>query len=282
MPLVTSKDMLVKAKAGGYAVGAFNGENLEMIQAIIAAAEEVQAPVIVQTTSSTIRYASPAIYAGIVKGIAEKASVPVALHLDHGNSYELAVECVNHGYSSIMIDGSHGTFEENVAITNQVIHYCRERGIPVEAELGKVGGKEDDVIAENDMNTDVDEAVEFYRQTQVDFLAIAIGTAHGFYHGTPHLNKERINEIAARLPIPLVLHGTSGIADEEVADCVRRGMCKVNYATELRDTYTKAVKEVLASDEHVFDPKVYGKAAREAVKQVVMSHMKNIGSDGKA
>ena len=282
MPLVTSKDMLIKAREGGYAVGAFNGENLEMMQAIIAAAEELHAPVIVQTTSSTIKYASPAVYAGIVRGIAEQASIPVALHLDHGNSYELAVECVNQGYSSIMIDGSHGSFQENVIITNKVISYCRERGIPVEAELGKVGGKEDDVIAENDMNTDVEEAVLFYEQTQVDFLAIAIGTSHGFYHGTPHLNKERINEIAARIPIPLVLHGTSGIAEEEVTDCVRRGMCKVNYATELRDTYTQAVKEVLLQDESVFDPKVYGKVAREAVKQVVMGHIRNIGSAGKA
>ncbi|MCR5716741.1 MAG: class II fructose-bisphosphate aldolase [Lachnospiraceae bacterium] len=282
MPLVDSKKMLTDARAGGYAVGAFNAENMEMVKAIIAAAEELKAPVMIQTTPSTIKYGNSATYAAIVKAEAQKASVPVALHLDHGSSYELAVECVENGYTSIMIDGSKLPFEENIAVSKKVVEYCHGKNLPVEAELGRVGGKEDDVTDDMDTHTDVGEAVEFVEKTGVDFLAVAIGTAHGFYVGTPVLDKQRLSEIAAKVSIPLVLHGASGISDSDVADCVSRGISKVNFATELRVAYTDAGKALLKEKPETFDPKALGKVGMEAVKQLVMGRMKVCGCDGKA
>ena len=281
MPLVDSKKMLSDAKKGRYAVGAFNAENMEMIKAIIAAAEELKAPVMIQTTPSTIRYGSSATYAAIVKAEAERAEVPVCLHLDHGSNYELVAECISNGYTSVMIDGSQEEFEGNIAVTKKVVEYAKSYGIPVEAELGKVGGKEDDLETEADTNTDPKQAVEFAEKTGIDSLAVAIGTAHGFYVGTPVLDKERLSAIANVVSIPLVLHGASGISDEEVADCVRRGICKVNFATELRAAYTQACKKLLQDYPNTYDPKAYGKAGMEAVKELVMNRMRICGCDGK-
>jgi len=282
MPLVDSKKMLLDARKGGYAVGAFNAENMEMVKAIIAAAQELKAPVMIQTTPSTIKYGSSATYAAIVKAEAAKASVPVCLHLDHGSSYELAVECIENGYTSVMMDGSKEELEGNIAISKKVAEYAHARNIPVEAELGRVGGKEDDLSVELDTHTNVKEAVEFVERTGVDSLAIAIGTAHGFYVGTPVLDKERLSEIAKVVSIPLVLHGASGISDEDVADCVRRGISKVNFATELRVAYTDAFKKLYKEDPDNFDPKSYGKVGMAAVKTLVMNRMKVCGCSGKA
>ena len=282
MSLVTSKQMLLDARSGGYAVGAFNAENMEMLKAIIAAAEELKAPVMIQTTGSTIKYGNSATYAAICKAEAEKASVPVCMHLDHGNSYELAVHCIADGYTSIMIDGSHESFEDNIALTKKVVDYAHTKDIPVEAELGKVGGKEDDVVADGDIYTDVNDAVAFVERTGVDSLAIAIGTAHGFYKGTPVLDKERLSEIAKVVSIPLVLHGASGIADAEVADCVSRGISKVNFATELRKAFTDACRKLAKEDENVFDPKAFGKVGMAAVTKLVENRMRVCGCDGKA
>lgn len=282
MPLVTSKQMLDEARKEGYAVGAFNAENMEMVKAIVAAAEAVQAPVMIQTTPSTIRYGTSAMYAAMVKAEATKATVPVAVHLDHGSSYELAMECMDNGYTSIMIDGSGEEFSKNIEVTKRVVEEAHKRGLPVEAELGKVGGKEDDLDVEVDTNTDVNEAVEFVEKTGIDFLAVAIGTAHGFYVGTPVLDKERLSEIAKLIDIPLVLHGASGISDEEVADCVSRGIAKVNFATELRVAYTDAMKKLHDEKPETFDPKAYGKVGMEAVQALVMNRMKVCGCDGKA
>ena len=282
MPLVDSKKMLLDAQKRGYAVGAFNAENMEMIKAVIAAAEELKAPVMIQTTPSTIKYGTSATLAAIVKAEAQRASVPVCLHLDHGSSYELIVECINQGYTSVMIDGSHEDFENNIAITKKAAEYARSKGIPVEAELGKVGGKEDDLEAEADTNTDPLQAKEFVERTDVDSLAVAIGTAHGFYIGTPVLDKERLSEIAKTVSIPLVLHGASGISDDEVADCVRRGICKVNFATELRASFTDACKKLYNESPDTFDPKAFGKAGMAAEKELVMNRMKVCGCDGKA
>lgn len=274
--------MLLAAQKGGYAVGAFNAENMEMIKAIIAAAEELNAPVMLQTTSSTIKYGTSATYAAIVKAEAEKVSVPVCLHLDHGSSYDLAVQCIKDGYTSIMIDGSHENFENNIAVTKKVVEYAHKAGIPVEAELGKVGGKEDDVIADGNIYTDVNDAVTFVKETGVDSLAIAIGTAHGFYKGTPVLDKERLSDIAKVVTIPLVLHGASGIADSEIRDCVSRGICKVNFATELRAAYTNAIRKLAEENSKEFDPKAFGKVGMAAVKELVMNRIQVCGSAGKA
>ena len=282
MPLVTSEKMLLDAKKDGYAVGAFNVENMEMVKAVIAAAEELNAPVMLQTTPSTVKYGTLETFAGIVKAEAAKTKIPVCLHLDHGNSFELAVQAMKAGYTSVMIDGSHEDFENNIAVTKKVVDVANAFGIPVEAELGKVGGKEDDLEADADTNTDPQEAKEFVERTGVTSLAVAIGTAHGFYVGTPVLDKERLSEIREVVDIPLVLHGASGLSDEDVMDCVKRGICKVNFATELRAAYSKAVKELLAEKPDTIDPKAYGKTAIAAVKELVMARMKVCGCDGKA
>ena len=282
MPLVTTKQMLLDAQKGNYAVGAFNVENMEMVMAVMEAAEELKSPVIMQTTPSTVKYAGLDFFLANVKAAAERASVPVAMHLDHGSSFELAMQAYRTGYTSIMIDGSHGSFEENIAVSKAVADACTPSGIPVEAELGKVGGKEDDLEAEADTNTDPQEAKEFVERTGVTSLAVAIGTAHGFYVGTPVLDKERLSEIREVVDIPLVLHGASGLSDEDVSDCVKRGICKVNFATELRAAYTKAVKELLEEKPDTIDPKAYGKVGIQAVKELVMARMKVCGCDGKA
>ena len=282
MPLVTSEKMLKDAQAGGYAVGAFNVENMEMVKAVIAAAEELRAPVMLQTTPSTIKYGTLATYAGIVKAEAEKASVPVCLHLDHGSSFELAVQALKAGYTSVMIDGSKLDFEGNVEVSKKVADVANAIGIPVEAELGKVGGKEDDLEAEAETNTDPAQAKEFAERTGIASLAVAIGTAHGFYVGTPVLDKERLTEIRKVVDIPLVLHGASGLTDQDVRDCVQRGICKVNFATELRAAYTSAIRKLLSNDPSVFDPKALGKAGMAAVTELVKGRMKVCGCDGKA
>lgn len=283
MALVTTKQMLTDAQKGGYAVGAFNVENMEMVQAVIAAAEEKNSPVILQTTPSTLKYATPEMFFANARAEAEKASVPIAMHLDHGSSFELAMKCFRAGYTSIMIDGSHGTFEENIAVSKSVAEVCHAADVPVEAELGKVGGKEDDLDGgEGNPYTDPKQAAEFVEATGVDFLAVAIGTAHGVYKGVPKLDKERLSEIRKVVSIPLVLHGTSGVPDEDVRDCIARGICKVNYATDLRIAFSKGVKQVMSENPDVFDPKKYNAVGREEVKQYVMDKMEVVGSVGKA
>ena len=282
MPLVTSEKMLLDAQKGGYAVGAFNVENMEMVKAVLAAAEELKAPVMLQTTPGTIKYGTVETYAAIVKAEAEKVSVPVCLHLDHGDSFELAVQAMKAGYTSVMIDGSHEDFENNIAITKKVVDVAKAIGIPVEAELGKVGGKEDDLEADADTNTDPVEAKEFVERTGVSSLAVAIGTAHGFYVGTPVLDKPRVSAIKEVVPVPLVLHGASGLSEEDVKECVERGMCKVNFATELRAAYTAAVKKLREEKPETYDPKKLGIVGMEAVKEQVMLRMKMCGCDGKA
>ena len=242
MSLVTTKDLMLDAQKNHYAIGAFNAENMEMVQAIIAAAEELRAPVIVQTTPGTLKYASPAMFHAMVAAAASEASVPVVMHLDHGSSYELAMQAFRAGYTSVMIDGSHHVFEENIEITKSVVRACHAAGIPVEAELGKVGGKEDDLDGGNGNGYTVpSEAAEFAERTGVDSLA-----------------------------------------DDAVRECVARGMCKVNYATDLRIAFSKGLKEYLAKDPEVFDPKKYSAVGREYVKEYVKSKILVCGSNGKA
>ncbi len=283
MPLVTTKEMFQKAQAGQYAVGAFNVENLEMVMAVIRAAEELNAPVIMQSTPSTVKYAGLDYYLAMAKAAAERASVPVAMHLDHGNTFELAMQALRTGYTSIMIDGSHGSFEENIALTRRVAEACLPSDISVEAELGKVGGKEDDLEAEHDSPyTDPQQAKEFVERTNVCSLAVAIGTAHGLYHGTPKLDLERLSAIHEVVSIPLVLHGASGVPDDAVRESIKRGICKVNFATELRIAYSDGVKKYLAENPDGFDPKKYGAAGMENVTALVKEKICVCGSNGKA
>lgn len=283
MPLTITKQLLSDAQKGGYAVGAFNVENMEMVQAVLAAAEELQSPVIMQTTPSTVKYAGLDYYLANVRTAAERASVPVVMHLDHGSSFELAMQALRTGYTSIMIDGSHDPFDENVAVTKSVVDACHPSGVPVEAELGKVGGKEDDLEGgEGNPYTDPQEAKAFVEATGVDSLAVAIGTAHGVYKGTPKLDVNRLSEIREVVSIPLVLHGTSGVPDDAVIECIRRGICKVNYATDLRIAFTKGVTDYLKENPDAIDPKKYNARGREEVKKYVMSKMNVCGSVGKA
>ena len=282
MSFVTSEQMLLDAQKGGYAVGAFNVENMEMVMAVIAAAEEMRAPLMMQTTPSTIKYAGLGMYLANVKAAAEKASVPVCLHLDHGDSFDLAMQALRTGYTSIMIDGSHNVLEENIALTKSVVAACSPSGIPVEAELGKVGGKEDDLDGGNGGYTDPLEAKEFAERTGISSLAVAIGTAHGVYKGEPKLDLDRLAEIREVVSVPLVLHGASGLSEEAVKESIRRGICKVNFATELRIAYTAGVKQFLEENPEAFDPKKYGKEAMERVKEIVKLRMGMCGCVGKA
>lgn len=283
MPLVTSKELLLDAKSGGYAVGAFNVENMEMVQAVVAAAEELSSPVIIQTTPGTLKYAAAELYYANVAAAAKAARIPVVMHLDHGSSFDLALRAFRAGYTSIMIDGSQREFEENIALTKSVVDACHAGGVPVEAELGKVGGKEDDLNGgEGSGYTVPEEAAEFVERTSVDFLAVAIGTAHGVYKGIPKLDVERISRIRELVDVPLVLHGTSGVPDETVRECIARGMCKVNYATDLRIAFTNGVREYLQQNPDAYDPKKYGAVGRERVKQYVKQKILVCGSNGKA
>lgn len=273
MPLVTSEKLLIDAQKGGYAVGAFNAENMEMVQAIIEAAEELRAPVIIQTTPGSVKYGGlHYFYANVCAG-ASRATVPVVLHLDHGSSFELASQAYRVGYTSIMIDGSKLSFEDNINLSRKVVDMCSAGNIPVEAELGTVGGKEDDHESNGDIYTDPEKAAEFVERTGVSSLAVAIGTAHGFYAKTPVLDLNRLEAIRKVVDIPLVLHGASGLSDEQVKECIKRGITKVNFATELRAAFSKGVKKAIGDNPDVIDPKAYNKVGKEYVKELVKEKM---------
>lgn len=282
MSFVTTEQMMRQADQGGYAIGAFNVENMEMVMAVIRAAEEMNAPVILQTTPSTIKYASLLLYYSNVRAAAENARVPVALHLDHGNSFELAMQAFRTGYTSIMIDGSKQPLKDNILLTKRVVDACSVSGIPVEAELGKVGGKEDNLECNDPGYTDPDDAVTFVTETGISSLAVAIGTAHGIYKGEPKLDMERLSQIRSKVSIPLVLHGASGVPDEAVRECICRGISKVNFATELRIAYSDGVKEFLKENPNAFDPKKYGADGMKHVTKLVKEKIKVCGCDNKA
>lgn len=278
MPLVRSKELLLDAQKNHYAIGAFNVENMEMMQAVIAAAEAENAPVILQTTPSTLKYADTSIYCTMAKVLAGNTFVPVAIHLDHGSSAELCEKAAKDGYTSLMIDGSKLPLEQNIKLTKKVVEMAKTYSIcpSIEAELGKLGGKEDDVEVKDgeDACTDVAEAIQFVEKTGIDSLAVAIGTAHGFYKGTPKLEFERLAEIRNNVSVPLVLHGSSGIEDKDVIKAISLGICKVNFATELRVAYSDAVKACIHQDPSVYDPKKYGALGRDAVTALVRHRIK--------
>ena len=282
--LVTSKELLLDAQKRGYAVGAFNVENMEMVMAVLAAAEETGSPVIMQTTPGTLKYAGLDFYYANIRTAAERTKIPVVCHLDHGNSFELACAAFRAGYTSIMIDGSKKPFEDNIALTKSVTDVCHAGNVPVEGELGKVGGKEDDLDNGEGENpyTDPDQAKEFVARTQVDSLAVGVGTSHGVYKGVPKVNVDVLSAIREAVPIPLVLHGTSGVPDEQVRDCVSRGICKVNYATDLRIALTAGVKKAIGEQPEAFDPKKYLAEGRKAVQSRVQELIRLLGSSGKA
>lgn len=280
MPLVTTEQMFRDADRGQYAIAAFNVENLEMVQAVVEAAEEWKSPVILQTSAKTVQYANVAIFHALVKAAADGVTVPIALHLDHGSSFELAMQALRAGYTSLMIDGSHEAFEDNVELSRKVAEACAPSKISVEAELGKVGGKEDDIDGGEGGLTEPLEAEEFVKRTKVTSLAVAIGTSHGVYKGAPKLDLERLSEINEAVNVPLVLHGGSGLSEEAIKECIKRGIRKVNYATELRIAYTEGVKQALSETPDMIDPKKFTSVGREKVKQMVIEKLKICGSVG--
>ena len=251
-----------------------------MLQAILAAAEELGSPVLLQTTPSTLKYMTLRQAYAMAKAEADAVRVPVALHLDHCESYEGVCDALDAGYSSVMIDASKLDFEENIAVTRKTVQAAHARGVTVEAELGTVGGKEDSHSA-SIAYTDPGEAVDFFRRTGVDIFAVAIGTAHGFYQGEPRLDFELLQKLAGLIDAPLVLHGGSGIPDEMIRKTIELGICKVNFATELRAAMTAAVRQAL-KDESIIDPKKFMAPGREAVKSLCMHKIRLCGSDHKA
>ena len=266
--LVSSLEMLLNAQRGKYAIPAFNIENLEMLMGVCKGAYELKSPVIIQTTPSTLRLIGTDYAYAMVSTAAKQYDIPTALHLDHGDNYNTVLNAIRSGYTSLMIDGSKLEFQKNISTTKGVVDMAKCLNIPVEAELGKVGGKEDDVVAPESCLTDPDEAVKFVDETGIDSLAVAIGTAHGLYKGLPRLDFDRLGEIRKVVSIPLVLHGGTGIPEDYIKRCIELGISKVNFATELRIAATTSVRSVLA-DEKVIDPKVYMKEVINSVSCLV-------------
>lgn len=284
MALVSSTQMLRTAREQGYCVGAFNVHTMEMLQAVVEAACEANAPLILQTTVGTVRHLGPEYVAAIARVASEEARVPIALHLDHCHEEELIMRCIEAGYTSVMIDASMHPFAENAEMTRRVVELARERGVNVEAELGKVGGVEDDLVVD-DADAALADPIEcerFIELTGVDTLAPAIGTAHGIYKGEPRIDFARIEEIARRVSVPLVLHGGSGIPEEQVKRAVQLGMAKMNVATELRIAFSQAIKGVFDNNPQENDPRTYMKQAKQAVKEVALAKMGMCGCVGKA
>jgi fructose-bisphosphate aldolase class II len=284
MALVPVIELLRRADKEGYAVGAFNANNMEIIQAIVAAAEKEHAPVIMQASQGAIKYAGLEFITGMVRIAAESAKVPVALHLDHGTDFDQVIKCIRSGFSSVMYDGSKLPLEENIAITNKVLEITRAIGVSVEAELGKIGGTEDDVhVSEREaMYTDPEQARYFVEQTGVESLAIAIGTAHGQYKGDPKLDFERLQKIKNLVKIPIVLHGSSGVSDESVRKAISLGVCKVNIDTNIREAFVWEMRRRMEADPNEIDPRQILGPARDAAIAIIREKIRVFGSSGKA
>ena len=284
MPLVSSTPMLIKAREGGYCVAAFNVHTLEMLQAVVEAAEELQSPLILQSTVGTVKHLGADYIVAAAAVAANRGSIPIALHLDHCTDFDLIVQCIRAGYTSIMMDASMYSFQENVARTLKVVELAKAIGINVEAELGKVGGVEDDiVVSEHEaLMADPAECELFMKLTGVSTLAPAVGTAHGIYKGDPKIDFDRIGKIAKLVSEPLVLHGGSGIPEEQVRRAVSLGMAKMNVATELRIVFSDAIKQVFAQNPEENDPRKYMVPAKLALKEAAKVKMILCGSVGKA
>jgi len=284
MPLVSMTEMLQKAKAGKYAVGQFNMNNLEFTQAIVQAAEEENSPVILGVSEGAARYMGLEYTVAMAKAAAETAKVPIALHLDHGSTFEVAMKFIRAGFSSVMFDGSHHSYEENVTLTKKVVEAAHPMGVSVEGELGTIGGVEDDLSVDeaNAQLAKPEEAISFYKATGVDALAIAVGSAHGIYVGEPKIHHDIIKAVSDEIDIPLVLHGGSGIPDDSITKAIAVGIGKINVNTENQVAMTNKLREVFANDQKVFDPRKYLGPARDAIKEVVREKIRLFGSNGKA
>lgn len=287
MPLVSMTEMLNKAKDGGYAVGQFNVNNLEFAQAILAAAQEENSPVILGVSEGAGRYMGGyKVVAAMVKALMEtmNITVPVALHLDHGSSFESCVLALNAGFTSVMIDGSHLPLEENIALTKRVVDVAHTLGASVEAELGRIGGQEDDLkVDEAEASYAIpSECVRMAKETGIDCLAPALGSAHGPYKGEPKLGFDRMKEIQELTNLPLVLHGGTGIPTKDIQKAISLGTAKINVNTENQMASAATVRQVLAENPDLYDPRKYLGPAREAIKETVKSKIREFGSANKA
>ncbi|MFN2342117.1 MAG: class II fructose-1,6-bisphosphate aldolase [Desulfonatronovibrio sp.] len=300
MPLTSPKEMFDKAYQGQYAVGAFNVNNMEIVQGIIQAAEDEKSPLILQVSAGARKYAGQNYIIKLMEAALEESDLPIALHLDHGQNFEICKEVIDGGFTSVMIDGSHLPFEENIALTKKVVDCAHAKGVWVEAELGRLAGVEDEVSSEENVYTDPDEAVEFVERTGCDSLAIAIGTSHGAYKfkGEPKLDFERLDTISSMLPrYPLVLHGASSVLPEfvemanqfggQVADArgvpedflrkaAKSGVCKINIDTDIRLAMTAVIRKYFKENPQEFDPRKYLGPARQAVKDMVQHKIKTV------
>ncbi|HBT71223.1 MAG TPA: tagatose-bisphosphate aldolase [Lysinibacillus sp.] len=271
MPLVTTKVMLEDAYKNNYAIGAFGAHNLEIIKAVIAGAEKVGAPVILQTTSSTYKYVEMPYMIALAKTAAEQAKVPVALHLDHGESYKIVMECLRAGYTSVMIDGSSLPFEENILLVKKVVEAANALNVPVEAELGTIGGVEDrlSVHEDNAFFTEPKQAEHFVKVTGIQSFAPAFGTAHGKYKQKPKLQFDLLQEIQCSTNVPLVMHGASGVPEEDVRKSLNYGIAKVNFSTELKDLFAEQLRAYFKDNPTENDPRKYFLPARESLIKLV-------------
>ena len=310
MPLVTTTEMFQKAYAGGYAIGAFNVNNMEIIQGITEAAQEVNSPLILQVSAGARKYAKPVYLRKLVEAAIEDTGLPMALHLDHGEDFEICKACIDGGFTSVMIDGSKHSFQDNIALTRQVVEYAHAHGVVVEGELGRLAGIEDDVNVSAAVSsyTDPDQVQEFVQATGVDSLAIAIGTSHGAYKfkpGTkPQLRFDILEEVSRRLPgFPIVLHGASsvipkyveiinanggqlkdaiGVPEDQLRQAAKMAVCKINIDSDLRLAMTAGVRQQLIADPAGFDPRGYLKVGRQYVKDLVKDKILHVlGSDNK-
>lgn len=283
MGIVNMKSVLIPAMKGGYAVPAFNVCNLEYVKVVIDTAEKLHSPVIIALHPVEIEYAGLEEICSVVRIAAQKATIPVVLHLDHGDTYERAAKCIVNGFTSVMYDGSHYPFEDNVKVTSQIVKLAHAVDISVEAELGLVGGAEGSKYAHNDglditQLTSVEEAANFIEQTSIDSLAVAIGTAHGFYTGVPNIDIKRLKEIRQNTNIPLVLHGGSGLSDDIVRACIENGISKINIATELKLAYHQGILRSNEDNASEFDPRVTFKYAMEEAAGLIESKICLFGS----
>jgi tagatose 1,6-diphosphate aldolase GatY/KbaY len=279
-----TKDMLIKARKEGYAVPAFNIHNLETIQTVVETASDMESPVILAATPGTMNYAGRAYIQAMIEVAAKQHDIPIALHLDHHETYESIVESLELGTKSVMIDGSHYPFEENIALTKKVVEKAHSYGATVEAELGKLVGQEDDLIVEakDAAYTDPDTVVEFVERTGVDSLAVAIGTGHGLYETEPNLDFDRLEKIKNVTSLPIVLHGASGISKEDIQKCISLGCAKVNISTELKIPFSQGLREHLIAHPNETDPRKYMAPAKAKMREAVIDKINICMSNGKA
>lgn len=285
MALENMNKMLKKAKEGKYAVGQFNINNLEWTMSILEECQKLNAPVILGVSEGAAKYMGGVdVIVGMVKGLIKdlNITIPVALHVDHGSSFEFCKKAIDAGFSSVMIDASKHELEENIRITKEVVEYAHKFNVSVEAELGHVGGQEDNVVSNGILYADKDECVKLVKETHIDCLAPALGSVHGPYHGEPKLGFKEMDEIAHAVDIPLVLHGGSGIPDYQIKKAIECGTCKINVNTECQMAFSKIVREVVAKDDKVYDPRKIVGPGKEGIKQVVREKCEIFGCINKA